>query len=91
MAGVAEPDIARKHEWNLRAVAQADAVDDRESVKDTYASNLNNLGLSFAQLGDTVRARETFERALRHAADLSAGPYADQVRAGIERNITRLS
>ena len=89
MAGVAEFDAATKHEWNVAALREADAVGDRERVKGTYASNLNNLGMSFAQLGHRDRALETFERALAHVGDLPPGPYADQVRTGIERNLAR--
>jgi len=90
-AGVAEPEVAKKHEWNLIAVAEADAVADRTRVRDFYASNLNNLGMTYARLGERARAKETFDRALRHAAELAPGAYADQVRGGIERNLARLS
>src|SRR5206468_10744057 len=41
--------------------------------------------------GERARAKETFDRALRHAAELAPGAYADQVRDGIERNLARLS
>lgn len=33
MAGVAEPDTVKKHEWNLRAISEADQVADRSVVK----------------------------------------------------------
>jgi len=89
MAGVAEPDPTKKHEWNLAALREADAVTDRDRVKDTYASNYNNLGMSYAQLGEREKAIETFQRALAHVGDVPAGPYADQVRAAIERNLAR--
>src|SRR5258708_37751594 len=88
-AGVAEPDLTKKHEWNLTALREADAVADRDRVKETCASNLNNLGMSFAQLGQGARAIDALERALTHVRDLPPGPYADQVRAGIERNLGR--
>ena len=89
-AGVAEPELARKHEWNLIALAEADAVPDPMRVRDFYASNLNNLGMTYAQLGERAQAKDTFKRALVHAAELPPGPYADQVRGGIERNLARL-
>jgi len=89
MAGVAEPDPTKKHEWNLEALREADAVAERDRVKDTYASNCNNLGMSYAQLGEREKAIETFQRALAHVGDVPAGPYADQVRAAIERNLAR--
>ena len=89
MAGVAETDVAKKHEWNLAALREADAVPDRARVRDTYASNYNNLGMSHAQLGERDRAIDAFERALGHVGDLPPGPYADQVRGGIERNLAR--
>ncbi len=89
MAGVAEPDPAKKHEWNLEALREADAVADRDRVKNAYASNCNNLGMSYAQLGERQKAIETFQRALAHVGDVPAGPYADQVRAAIERNLAR--
>ena len=88
-AGVAEPDLTKKHEWNLAALREADAVADRDRVKETYPSNLNNLGMSFAQLGQAAKAIDALERALMHVRDLPSGPYADQVRAGIERNLGR--
>ncbi len=88
-AGVAEPDLTKKHEWNLAALREADAAADRDRIKETYASNLNNLGMSFAQLGQDAKAIDALERALTHVRDLPPGPYADQVRAGIERNLAR--
>src|SRR5260221_5124119 len=89
MAGVTETDPNKKHDWNLTALREADAVEDRDPVKDTYASNCNNLGMSYAQLGDREKAIESFQRALAHVADVPTGPYADQVRAAIERNLAR--
>jgi len=56
-----------------------------------YASNLNNLGMSYAQLGDQSKAIETFEAALRAVDDLQPRAYRDQVRAGIERNVASAS
>ena len=88
-AGVAEADAAKKHEWNVAALREADAAPDRARVRDTYASNLNNLGMSFAQLGERDKAIEAFERALAQVDDLAPGPYRDQVRGGIERNLAR--
>src|SRR2546423_4793401 len=85
MAGVAEPDPTKKHDWNLAALREADAVADRDRVKDTYASNYNNLGMSHAQRGERAQAIDAFERALAHVANVPAGPYAHQCRAPIER------
>ena len=89
MAGVAEADPIAKHDWNLAAVREADAVAERDRVKDTYASSYNNLGLSYAQRGEREQAIRAFRRALAHVADVPAGPYADQVKAAIERNLAR--
>ncbi len=89
MAGVTETDPNKKHDWNLAALREADAVADRDRVKDTYASNYNNLGMSYAQRGEREQAIATFERALSCAGDVPTGPYADQVRAAIERNLAR--
>jgi len=88
-AGVAETDPSKKHDWNLAALREADAVADRDRVKDTYASNYNNLGMSYAQRGERELAIEVLQRALAHVDDIPTGPYADQVRAGIERNLAR--
>ena len=44
MAGVAEPDPLKKHEWNLAALHEADAVADRARVKDTYARTTTTSG-----------------------------------------------
>ena len=90
MAGVAEPDLIKKHEWNVAALREADAVADRARVKDTYASSYNNLGISFARLGEHEKAIDSFEQALARVGDVPPGPYADQVRGGIERNLARL-
>jgi tetratricopeptide (TPR) repeat protein len=89
VAGVAEPDIGKKHEWNLRAIAQADQVADRSLVNHLYASNLNNLGMSYAHLGDQRKAIERFEAALRAVDDVQRGPHREQVRAGIEGNLAK--
>lgn len=88
-AGVVESDLTKKHEWNVAAIREADAVADRDRVKETYASNYNNLGMSFAQLGEIEKAIDSLERARTHVGDVPPGPYADQVRAGIERNLAR--
>ena len=45
--------------------------------------------MSYAQLGEREKAIETFQRALAHVGDVPAGPYVDQVRAAIERNLAR--
>jgi hypothetical protein len=87
MAGVAEPEAQAKHTWNVRALEEADAVEDRASVAGSYASLYNNLALSHALLGERDAARRCVEEAWRHVDALEPGPYADHVKAAIQRRL----
>ncbi len=89
MAGVAESDPKKKHDWNLAALRHADGAPDVTGSRGMYASLYNNLGMSHLLLGKRDRARECFERAAARVAEIGTGPYADRVRAGIERNLAR--
>lgn len=90
MAGVAEPHPAKKHEWNVAALREADAVADTIRARGMYASLYNNLGMSHSVKGDREEALRCFEAASAHVHDIAPGPYADQVRSGIDRNLARL-
>jgi hypothetical protein len=90
MAGVAEPDAAKKHEWNVAALREAEAVPDTMRWRGMFASLHNNLGMSHSLQGRPDEARRCFDLALTHLDEIDPGPYRDQVRAGIERNIARL-
>lgn len=90
MAGVVDPDLTRKHDWNVAALAEADAVADLIRGRGMYPSLYNNLGMSASLRGDRADAHRYFELARSHLAELEPGPYAEQVRAGIERNLARL-
>lgn len=90
MAGVAEPDPARKHRWNVAALAEADALPDVMRVRGMNSSLYDNLGMSHSMQGDREAALRCFDLAASHLHEMAPGPYADQVRAGIERNAARL-
>lgn len=90
MAGVAEPDTAKKHEWNVAALREADAIPETMRWRGMYASLYNNLGMSHAAQGRSDEARHCFELALGHLDEIEPGPYKEQSRAGIERNVGRL-
>lgn len=45
MAGVAEPDPAKKHQWNLDALREADTTGDRARIAGFYSSLYGNLAL----------------------------------------------
>lgn len=90
MAGVAEPDPAKKHEWNVAALREADADPQTIRSRGMYASLYNNLGMSHSVNGRRAEALRAYEVASAHVDEIDPGPYADQVRAGIERNVARL-
>ena len=90
MAGVAEPDAAKKHAWNVAALREAEAIPDVMRWRGMYASLYNNLGMSHALEGRPDEARRSYELALTHLEEIEPGPYRDQVRGGIERNVARL-
>ena len=90
MAGVAEPDAAKKHEWNVAALREADAVPETMRWRGMYASLYNTLGMSHALQGRADEARRSFELALGHLDEIEPGPNKEQSRAGIERNLARL-
>lgn len=90
MAGVAETDGVKKHRWNVAALAEANAAPELIRARGMYASLYNNLGMSCSIQGDRQEALRYFELAASHLDEIAPGPYADQVRAGIERNLARL-
>jgi tetratricopeptide (TPR) repeat protein len=89
MAGVAEPDAAKKHRWNVLALEHADAIADLVRARGMYSSIYNNLGLSHGLQGDHEEARRCFERALSHLVEMQPEAAVAQ-RAAIERNVARL-
>jgi tetratricopeptide (TPR) repeat protein len=91
MAGVIEVDAAKKHHWNLDALREAAGVNDRERVKDFYASLYGNLAFSFATLGDLDEALRYQERAMACLDDIAPGPYRDRVVAGATAQLARIT
>jgi hypothetical protein len=91
MAGVVEPDDAKKHEWNIAALREADATVPREDVAWFYPSLYNNLGYSFAMRGDRAAAKANLETALSHVGALQGGPYAEQVTKTITDRLAKLN
>lgn len=90
MAGVAEKDAVKKHEWNVVALREAEVVPDALRWRGMHVSLYNNLGMSHSLQGRTDEARRCFELAREHLDELEPGPYKDQARGGIERNLARL-
>ena len=90
MAGVADPDPARKQLWNERALAAADAEPDRESIAGFYPSLYNNLAYSLMLLGRRAEALDALRTAWSHTGALDPGPYADQVRSAIKKRLDEL-
>lgn len=91
MAGVVEPDDAKKHEWNVVALREADAAQPREDVAGLYPSLYNNLGYSHAMRGDRDAARRSLVTARTHFGALEPGPYADRVKRTIEDRLAKLN
>jgi hypothetical protein len=90
MAGVAEPEPSLKHAWNERALREADAVVDRDSVSAFYSSLHNNLGYSHSMLRNEREARYHVREAWRHVDALEPGPYGDRVKAAIRKRLAEL-
>ena len=90
MAGVADPDPARKQLWNERALAAADAEPDRESIAGFYPSLYNNLAYSLVLLDRRGEALDALRTAWSHTGALDPGPYADQVRTAIKKRLDEL-
>lgn len=90
LAGVAEPDAKRKHGWNVAALREADAAGAHPIVTTFYPSLYNNLALSHLMLGDRDEALRYMELAASRLGDLEPGPYADRVRAAVEKQLTNL-
>ena len=90
MAGVADPDPARKQLWNERALAAAEAEPDRESIAGFYSSLYNNLAYSLVLLGRRAEALDALRTAWSHVGALDPGPYADQVRTAIKKRLDEL-
>ena len=76
-------------EWNLQALARANAVE-HARVREFYPSLYLNVGKSYEEAGDRRRAREFFGLALGKLEGLPSGPYRDVVKDGIQRGLERL-
>jgi len=90
MAGVAEPEAAKKHRWNIDALREADAVVDRASVKGFYASLYSNLAFSQLLLGELEDALRYQQRAIECLADIEPGAYQDRVVSGATSQLERI-
>jgi hypothetical protein len=90
MAGVAEPDAAAKHQWNVDALREAYAAGDRRHVAGFYASLFGNLAFSHAMLGNLDDALRYQALASTRVQDIEPGAYRDQVAAATERNLARI-
>jgi hypothetical protein len=86
-------------EWDLRALAAADALTRAEvqwgehllAVRSLYPSLHLNLAVDHAELGDDGAARRALERARESASELADDDYGRGVKAAISRLETRLA
>lgn len=91
MAGVIDPDLDAKLEWNLWALREADAVADRSPrILGFYPSLYNNLAVAYGLRGAHQAALRHMELAADRLGDLEPGPYADRVRASVEAQLAKL-
>lgn len=81
-----QPTAAETLHWNQECLTRADRVGD-DRVRGFYASLHGNMGRAHLDLGQPDRAREHFETAVRHLADVPAGQYADWLRLCIARGL----
>jgi tetratricopeptide (TPR) repeat protein len=89
-AGAAEPDPEKKHGWNVAALSDAEAISDLVRERGMFPSLFNNLGISYNLRGERTQARQCFERALSHLAEVRPEAQATRMRRAIERNLARL-
>src|SRR5229473_4781244 len=79
-----QPDAQATFHWNQEAVRRADAVTD-DRVREFYPSLYLNLGHSYEELGDAVKACHYYTVAAARLDDVPRGPYGDVVRSGVTR------
>lgn len=85
-----QPDPAGTLRWNLEALRLAAAVDD-ERVHGFFPSLHLNVGHSYEQLGDTVRARLHYDEAEARLGAVPDGRYGEVLRGGIAEARKRVS
>ena len=86
-----QDDPGDELEWDLRALAAADALTDERAqqyhatlaVRGFYPSLHLNLADDYARLGRPAEAHEHLVRAEQASADLPADGYGDLIRSGI--------
>jgi hypothetical protein len=88
-----EPDPRAAVEWDVRALAAADEVDQAQlaaagtsaQVADLYPSLHLNLAAGYERLGDASLARHHIARGRSALAAIEAGDYADMIEAAFAR------
>ena len=83
-----QPDAHATLHWNQEAVRRADAITD-DRVREFYPSLYLNLGHSYEELGDAVKACHYYTVAAARLNDVPTGPYGDLVRGGVTRGQKR--
>ncbi len=81
--------ISEKLDWDLRALAFAEAVRDG-SVDAFFPSLLLNVGKGFEDSGDNLQARNYYERGLAQATLLPQEAYGSMIRGGLEDGLRRI-
>ena len=87
----AQDDPAVELEWDVRALAAADANPDRSAVRGMYASLQANLAADYLKLGAAARAYEHLALAEAAIPDLPEGGYGELVRSHITTLQQRLA
>lgn len=81
-----QPDAEQTLYWNQECLRRADAVGD-ERVAGFYPSLHLNLARAYTDLGRPDEARQQFQLASAHLADLPAGEYADWMRSAVAQGL----
>lgn len=94
----AQDDVHKELEWDLRALAAAQAVTDERakqyhaelSIKSFFPSLHLNVGDAYFRIGDMERARHHVRAAKANLRDLPDSPLTDMIRGGVARLSLRL-
>lgn len=85
-----QKSIGDKLAWDQTSLEHALKVKD-EGIRGAYPSLYLNIGKCLEDLGDPLRAHETYRLAFSYTAYLSADGYGNMIKAGIQRGIERTS
>lgn len=84
-----QPTVERTLWWNQEAIDRARRVSDG-SADGFFASLYLNLGKSYEDLGNRIRAGELYQCAAEKLSVVPAGAYRDIVQEAIDRGFERV-